>query len=231
MMTLRNIIKERHENFIGYQMREYYIHRDIPFYIVNDLDTNKVNVKKVISFLNNEIPKELFYGVDGVYVIDLPEFKEREINATYKDGTIYVTNIQDSTYDFLDDIVHELAHAIESTHHKDIYKDDAVEKEFITKRKMLYKILKNEGYVVDISSFLDINYNEEFDLYLYDDVGYNALDGLVQGCFLSPYSVTSIREYFATAFTDYLLYDKENIKKICPVVYSKIKKLFNEKIK
>ena len=151
------------------------------------------------------------------------------INAVFKDGAIYVTSYQDSNMDMLDDIIHELAHSVEAIFMDDVYGDDDIEIEFLAKRKRLYRILKNEGYVVDLDDFLDIRYNEEFDFYLYDEVGYNALDGFIQGYFPSPYSVTSLREYFATAFTDYFLYDRDKVKRICPAAYLKIKTLNESK--
>ena len=85
-MTLRKVLIENHNNFLGYQMREFYIHGDIPFFIVHDLDPEKVNIQKVINVINQKIPKELFHGVDGIYVAHLPEFEERAINAIYKDS-------------------------------------------------------------------------------------------------------------------------------------------------
>ena len=193
-MTLRKVLIENHNNFLGYQMREFYIHGDIPFFIVHDLDPEKVNIQKVINVINQKIPKELFHGVDGIYVAHLPEFEERAINAIYKDSAIYVTNQQDNNLDMIDDIVHELAHSVESHFH----------------------------------DFLNSNYDEDFDFYLYDEVGYNALDGYIEGCFLSPYSATSMREYFAVAFTDYFLYDRDSVKKICPAAYLKIRNLIKK---
>ena len=227
-MSLRDFLIENHNNFMGHQMREYYIHGNIPFYIVHDLDPEKINLEKVIKTINNKVPKNLFHGVDGIYVAHLPEFDERAINAVYKDAALYVTNQQDNDLDMIDDIVHELAHSIEIHFHEQVYGDDDIEYEFLAKRKRLYRILKNEGFPVEIHDFLNVHYDEEFDFYLYDEVGYNALDGYVEGCFLSPYSATSMREYFATAFTDYILYDRESVKKLCPAAFFKIKQLLKK---
>lgn len=227
-MTLRKVLIENHNNFLGYQMREFYIHGDIPFFIVHDLDPEKVNIQKVINVINQKIPKELFHGVDGIYVAHLPEFEERAINAIYKDSAIYVTNQQDNNLDMIDDIVHELAHSVESHFQNKIYGDGDIEHEFLAKRKRLFRILKNEGHPVEIHDFLNSNYDEDFDFYLYDEVGYNALDGYIEGCFLSPYSATSMREYFAVAFTDYFLYDRDSVKKICPAAYLKIRNLIKK---
>jgi hypothetical protein len=227
-MTLRKILKERHNNFLNQKMREYYIHGTIPFVVIEELDPEKVNIGKVINTINRKIPKELFYGVDGVYITHLPEFDEREINALYKDAAIYVTSHQDNSDDLLDDIVHELAHATETYFEEDIYGDEKVEVEFLAKRKKLYRILKNEGYVVNIMDFLDTKYNHDFDFYLYDDIGYNALSGYCQNVFLSPYSMTSLREYYAVAFTDFFLFDRQKVKNLCPVVYQKVKNLIEK---
>jgi len=224
-MTIRHLLKERHNNLLNQKMRDYYVHQTIPFVVIGELNPEKVNIGKVINTLNKKVPQELFYGVDVIYVAHLPEFDEREINAVYKDAAIYITNHQDNDMDMLDDIIHELAHATEAVFHEKIYEDGDIEIEFLAKRKRLYRILKNEGYAVDFHDFLDINYNKDFDFYLYDDVGYGALEGYGQGCFLSPYSATSLREYYATAFTDYFLYDRDAVKRICPAAYSKIKSL------
>ena len=225
---LRTIIIERHINFMGNQVREYYVHGNVPLFVVHDLDPEKVNLQKVISKINQKVPKELFKGVDGIYVAHLPEFDERDINAVYKDDTLYVTNRQDSDIDMVDDIVHELAHSVEVHFHDQVYGDGDVEYEFLAKRKRLYRILKNEGYPIDLHDFLKPQYDEDFDNYLYSEVGYNALDGFIVGSFLSPYSITSLREYFATSFTDYFVYDREKVKTITPAAYAKIKNLIKK---
>jgi hypothetical protein len=230
-MTLRKLLIEQHNNFMGYQMREYFIHGDIPLFIVHNLDPKAVNIRNVIHSLNKMIPKKLFHGIDGIYVAHLPEFEERAINAVYKDDTLYVTNQQDNDEDMLDDIVHELAHSIEIHFREEIYGDNDIEYEFLAKRKRLYRIIKNEGHPVEINDFLNSNYDENFDFYLYDEIGYNALDGYIEGCFPSPYAATSTREYFAVAFTDYFLGDRENLKNMCPAAYHKIKNLLNKEKK
>jgi len=224
-MGLRKILKERHDTSLNQKMREYYIHGTIPFVVIEELNPEKVNIGKVISTINRKIPKELFYGVDGIYIAHLPEFEEREINALYKDAAIYVTSHQENNIDLLDDIVHELAHATETHFTDQIYGGNKIEIEFLAKRKKIYRILKNEGYVVNLDDFLDIRYNHDFDFYLYEEIGYNALAGFSQNVFLSPYSITSLREYYAVAFTDYFLYDRQKVKNMCPTLYLKIKKL------
>ena len=55
-----------------------------------------------------------------------------------------LANDQTNEMDFIDDIVHEIAHSIEKKYVNLIYGDGAIEKEFKTKRKKLYDILKEK---------------------------------------------------------------------------------------
>jgi hypothetical protein len=66
---------------------------------------------------------------------------------------------------------------------------------------------------------------KEFDAFLYKQVGYDKLSLLTAGLFLSPYSVTTIREYFASGFIDYLLDDGIYLEDISPILYRKISKI------
>ena len=59
-------------------------------------------------------------------------------------------------------------------------------------------------------------------MYLYQEVGYQALNNLTVGLFCSPYGATSIREYFANAFEHYFMKDPKYVKKISPNVYKVI---------
>ena len=55
-----------------------------------------------------------------------------------------------------------------------------------------------------------------------DELGYEKLESLILGLFLRPYSVTDIREYFATSFEEYLYGNRDYLKKISPVAYTKV---------
>ena len=52
---------------------------------------------------------------------------------------------------------------------------------------------------------MNVEYDEEFDMFLYEDIGYDKLATLMQGLFINPYAATSLREYFATGFTDFFM--------------------------
>ena len=71
----------------------------------------------------------------------------------YKDGAIYISNDQDNPEDMLDDIVHEIAHSLETPYGGIIYGDTKVEKEFSFKRMKLYRILESEGLNPDKKIF------------------------------------------------------------------------------
>ena len=51
----------------------------------------------------------------------------------YKDGAIYLSPEQDNEEDLLDDILHELAHAVEKKNEDLIYRDGRLEREFVMK--------------------------------------------------------------------------------------------------
>ena len=82
--------------------------------------------------------------------------------------------------------------------------------------------MKEEGYNVYLKDFLESNYSKEFDMFLYQEVGYELMTTLTMGLFVSPYSVTSLREYFATGFEKYYLKDRRYLKNISPILFEKI---------
>ena len=59
-----------------------------------------------------------------------------------------------------------------------------------------------------------VEFNQEIDDYLYNEVGYRKLWNIVTGLFLGPYSVTSLREYFARGFEEYVLGEKKDLTTI-----------------
>ena len=51
----------------------------------------------------------------------------------------------------------------------------------------------------------------------------------MQGLFINVYAATSLREYFATAFTDFYLDSDHNfLQKVSPAVYEKLINIQNE---
>jgi hypothetical protein len=158
------------------------------------------------------------------------EFAERDINAFYKDGALYVSNFQTDNDDLLDDLIHETAHSVEEQYGMEIYADQKIKNEFLRKREHLYNMLTKMNLATDKQRFMDVEYEQEFDEYLFDDVGYDRLSEILKGVVVTPYAMTSLREYFATAFTEfYFQPDSHNyIKKVSPELYRKLVMLHQE---
>ena len=197
-------LKERKERFL--------LNRILVF--EKDPLPKEINLDFILSFLEKKIPKHVFDGIDIFYIGEFPEMFERNINAMYKDGAIYISNIQDDDEDIVDDIVHELAHNLEKNFSKEIYFDDSLEKEFLAKRKTLYYLLKQYEKNPNEKQFLNVEYDKDFDEYLYLEVGYPFLKNISSGLFNSAYGITSLLEYFANGFEEYILNDKKHLKRI-----------------
>ena len=209
------------------EQKEWKLFGNIDLFI-KDPFINSINIQDIINKFEQYIPSHLTYGLDSIYVGDFKEFKEKDINAFFEDGTIYVSNIQDDEEDFLDDIIHELAHTVESQHGLELYGDGRIESEFLGKRKKLYYLLKEEGYEVNLIEFLNPEYSRELDEFLYKKVGYSHLRNLTQGLFYSPYGATSLPEYFANSFEAFFLKkDFNTLQSLSPVVYNKIEELLD----
>ena len=175
----------------------YYLNNEIPVWSEDPLP-EYTNLRAVLDKIELMMPTAYFRYVDAVKIGTFPEMIDRELNAMYLNGVLYISNFQASEEDMYDDIIHEIAHAVEDNNRDLIYGDQRLMVEFLGKRKRLYSILKNQGYDVILEEFLNVNYNEDFDMFLYQDIGYAKLNNLVMGLFPGAYSVTSLGEYFAT---------------------------------
>ena len=100
--------------------------------------------------------------------------------------------------------------------------DDKIKNEFLLKRKKLKNILEDQGHSIEQFDFFETEYSEDFDLFLYETIGYDILRLLTVNLFLGPYSITSIREYFARGFEEYYLGERQYLEKICPYIYKKL---------
>ena len=75
---------------------------------------------------------------------------------------------------------------------------------------------------------MNSEYEEKFDDFLYKKIGYDALSSIGMGLFITPYAATSLREYFATGYTEYLMGDKSYLMKVSPELYKKMVQLTGE---
>ena len=122
----------------------------------------------------------------------------------------------------IDDVVHEIAHAVENRYKDFIYEDETIKNEYYGKLKKLKNYLSFDGYDIRGISFFNEKYDEKFDNFLSNDIGYDKLSGYINNLFLAPYSTTSLKEYFARGFEEFFLGNRLDLKTISPYVYKKL---------
>jgi len=207
------------------ESKEQYLY-SVPVYLLQELPEN-IDIKKVLKTIESAIPQVFFQGVEVIYVGHIKEFEDRGINALYRDGAIYVTSTQSSDEDMIDDIIHETAHSVEEVFYNELYADEKIEDEFLGKRSTFYETLKAHKYPVSKADCFNPEYVEDFDMYLNEYLGYDLVATLTMGLFLSPYAVTSLKEYFANSFETYFLGERRYLQEINPQVFIKIENLVN----
>jgi len=207
----------------GRRLKDVYNLSGVDVYIKDRLPEG-IDPDFVFNYISARIPFHLARNIDIIYVGQFPEMKEREINAYYEDGAIYVTNKQDEDIDMIDDIIHELAHAVERNNEDLIYGAGELQREFKAKRRNLHTIIQ-EMYDIPKDFLSNIDYSKEIDDFLFKTIGYDILNQLVANIFISGYAATSVSEYFARGFEEYFIGDKSALKQLSPVLYSIIDKL------
>jgi|TARA_R110002074_G_scaffold358381_2_gene530712 hypothetical protein len=210
-----NYVKTRNKTLPEYQFGNFHVFVQAP--ISEDID-----ISEVFKDINMLLPEHFLNLVDIVYIGEFNFLKEREINAMYSDGALYISNIQDDAADLKDDLVHEISHAVEERYGQMLYSDEKIKNEFLLKRSKLKRILSFQDYDISGLDFLQTEYDKDFDNFLYKDVGYDALQMLTVDLFINPYAATSLKEYFATGFEEYYLENKLYLNKLSPYVYKKL---------
>tara|TARA_B100000287_G_scaffold399177_1_gene417192 strand:- start:136 stop:807 length:672 start_codon:yes stop_codon:yes gene_type:complete len=186
---------------------------------------DSISLETVLKIVEKKLPLVYYQDIEAVRVGAYKEFDERQINALYRDGTLYISNEQDDVNDLLDDIVHEIAHHLETKAYEQIYGDRLVIREFIKKREQLKFELTSEGYWTKEYDFKELKFVDSFDFFLYNRVGKKMLSMVTTGIFIRPYGAVSLREYFATGFEAYYLGKRDELFSISPELYDKIDKL------
>ena len=177
---LQELHKKNQQNNI-----DFYTPGGVHVFFKDQLTNDAVDIEDILAKIESKIPQHLFSEIEMIIVGWFEEFEERNINAFYDSGTIYISNIQDDDADMYDDIVHELSHALEEVHGYTIYADEKVKNEFLRKRKYLHDILWKHDFKAPLSFFMDVEFEQEFDDFLYKTVGYDKLGSLMQGVFLN----------------------------------------------
>ena len=211
-------------NYVKASRKKLFEQKIGPFQVfVHDALPEEVNVEHVLQKTQDLLPDHVLGLVDVIYIGNFSLFKDRNINASYIDGALYISSKQDNNFDMLDDIIHELAHAVEEEYSDFLYDDEKIKNEYFGKLRKLRNYLSFEGYNIRDVNFYNEKYNSKFDEFLQNEVGYDKLSGFTNGLFLDPYSCTSMREYFATGFESFFLQQKQGLlKNTCPYLYKKI---------
>ena len=111
---------------------EYYIY-NIPLFLVNEVGAS-VDIPEFCAEVEEHLPRELLQNVEVVYIGDFKKLVQR--NATYSNGAIYMTNLEPTNFDMLENFIHETAHSLEPQYGMMIYEDDLIN-EFKGKRERL----------------------------------------------------------------------------------------------
>lgn len=203
--------------------KEYLLFNRITVQVTDPLPQN-INLKNILNQIETKVPKRLLEDIETIYIGNYKPLQDRQIDSMYVDGSIMVTNNQPSDKEMFGTFIHEFAHAIEEKYKSIIYSDGALAREFLAKRNTLFNLLKDD-FEIDKRSFLDINFNQSFDDFVYKTVGYENLGVITGGLFISPYACTSLREYFANGFEHYFLNDHSEIKEKSPALLKKVREV------
>lgn len=202
---------------------EYLLFNSIPI-IIKDKLTNNIDIRSLIKSVENVLPYSFRKLINSIIILDDPIFSQRKINAFYHNDTLFISNNQDDENDILDDIVHEYSHALEEKFEEEIYFDGSIKDEFISKRIQTERILRTSGYDTKNYDFKEISYNKSLDNLFLNVIGYDKFQSLTKyRLFINPYAATSLREYFATGFEEYILGDHQELQVVSPKLYEKIK--------
>jgi len=208
------------------RLKDQYQMNGVQVFIKDNLP-EEVDPDFVFNYVGSRIPLFLTTNVEMIYVGQFPEMEERDINAFYENDAIYITNEQDDEMDMIEDIVHEISHAVEHYNREAIYGDGKLQREFIAKRKRLSALLSQK---YDVPSDFNINfeYDRAIDDFLYRVVGYDVLNQVCVGIFPSAYAATSLSEYWAKGFEELFIGDRSDLRSLCPVLYKTLTTLIKE---
>jgi len=201
----------------------FMIHGRIPVYFKNGL-TKKINMDSVCKRVENILPAYFFKNISAVSIGQYDTLDDRSVDSVYDKKIIYLTNVQDDEEDIIENIIHETAHSLEEIYSQQIYGDGLLKREFLKKRKQLYNQLSVK-YTIDDKYFRKTEYSKTLDTFFYKKIGYDTLSYFTEQMFVSPYSATSLREYFSEGFEKHYFGDQQFIQDSCPELYNKIKQL------
>ena len=205
--------------------REYNIYDTVV--LIKDPLPKTIDFQNTIDELKKTIPSSYFSLIDVIYIGKF-DFEKDGFTGKYMDGAIYLTNDQDDAMDIVDDVIHEISHALEDSYGGLIYGDGSIIDEFLSKRKVLERYLRHTGFDTSELDFRELNYDKKLDDFLFKKVGYDYINKTFSGnLFLNAYSITNLREYFAIGFEKYYMESRREIDLITPKLYEKLVELEN----
>ena len=221
---MNNYITESHKKIMK-ERKEFSLFGSISVFIKDSLPQD-VDMTNVLMDIEDTIPRSLLYQVETILIGQFKELMDRGVRAAFLDGGIYVTNEQPSDEQLFEDIVHEIAHAVEKNYEYELYADKEIELEYLGKKKRFLDLLSANGIKVPNRLRVETEYSKLFDEFLFYQIGYDKIIPFSSGLFLTPYASVSISEYFATAFEYYFVQaDPDYVKKLSPVLFNKIKEI------
>jgi len=204
--------------------REYHLFGNTMISVKGNIFPN-IDFEQIVKEIEEHMSSHLFEEVDYIFIGSFSENDERALEAHYKDGAIYITSDLSTNKDYIENIVHEAAHAIEGQHGLSIYGDKNIEQEFLGKRRRLEARITAEKIDISSLNFEDPEYSQELDSFLYKGIGYEKLNNLTIGLFINAYATTSLNEYFASGFEEYFLGDRAYLHKISPQLFKKVEEI------
>lgn len=211
------------------EKKRFYFNRGIEFILDKPLGKD-IDIEKVIGLLKNNLPISSYLGINNVYFGDFEILKKRSLTALHHKDNIYVSSEElTSEKEILDDLVHEFAHRFEENNAEMIYEDGKVINEYLGKMNRLHDLITQDYdlnyFGISYFDFINTEYDSEFDKFLYEKIGYTEIQNMAPTLFIRPYAATSVREYFATGFEDFYLEGGLQLKKISPVLHSRLELL------
>lgn len=223
-MSSENYIRESAKN-AKRVLKEHTLFNNV-MVVIKDKVSDDINLDNIFNTVNSRISSHLAQDLDIIYIGQFPQLKARNVESAFMNGAIFLSNeiVDDDT--FIKSIIHELAHNVEKIYGREVYGDQKIIEEFISKRKQLQEILESYKLHCDPRLYIQFDYSRTFDDFLYKTVGYDRLAQLTTKLFISPYAATSLREYFANGFEHYFVDENPKyLKSISPRLYSKINSL------
>ena len=221
---MNKYIKNSHNKNLS-ERKEFTVFGTINIF-VKDPVPSEIDITNVIMEIEDTIPPHLFYEVETIMVGKFKELEQRGIRAAFLDGGIYVTNEQPSDEQLFEDIIHEVAHAVEKMYDYDLYADTKIELEYLAKKKRFIDLLSAHDINVPNRLKYESEYSKAFDEFLHYEVGYEKLTNFTKGLFVTPYASVSVSEYFATAFEMFFVQGEEGyIKEISPELFIKLRQI------